>query len=218
MSKITLVQQGGDLPNAATGQQTYYGKDDEAWVRNPTGDPKQLTNPPDASQSEAETGTETENRSWSPERIKDAIDTLAPGAVGRMFFAADPNGNNDNYRVRDVGGTAAHRFNFQVPDNFASLSSLKLVGIVSSAAAQVNRNIDLYSSYGAAGESITAHQESDVTTLYDLSASADKFYELDISAVFTSLAAGDYCGIQVDHMTLGGSVDYIGIAIQYVIS
>jgi len=86
MSKITLTQQGADVPNPSTNQQSVYAKGDERYVRNPTGAPKQLTNPQDVTPAEAAAGTEVANRTFSPADIKTAIDALAPGASNLSSF------------------------------------------------------------------------------------------------------------------------------------
>lgn len=43
---------------------------------------------PEVSQVEAEAGTETENRTWSPLRVKEAIDALASSSMGSAFSSS----------------------------------------------------------------------------------------------------------------------------------
>ena len=65
------------------------------------------------------------------------------------------------------------------------------------------------------GEDAQINAESDTTTVYDLTGTSNQITEIDISAVFSSLAAGHYCGIQIDHNGIGGTIEYIGIRIRY---
>ena len=123
--------------------------------------------------------------------------------------------NNGDFNV--VAGTTngTTRLNFYVPTNFSALVSLQAVGICSAGAAQTARNIDLTSDYGAIGELSTANSQSNTTITYDLSAAAGRITGLDISSVFTSIAAEDFCGILITHNTIGGNFDYIGILLKY---
>lgn len=139
---------------------------------------------------------------------------LAPVAK-EEFFRSDYNSNNGSYRVRNIGGSGAHRFSFRIPENFQSLNSLKLIGIISSGAAGSGKDIDLISEYAAIGEDKSINGESDVATVYDFTGLDDEFAEIDISGVFTGISAGDKCGLEVDHNGIGGGIDYIGIELLY---
>lgn len=135
-----------------------------------------------------------------------------------IFFTGSDYANNlGDFRTRSVGATGSQRFTFIVPYDFIALTSLVLVGIVSSGAAGSARDIDLTSDYGAIGEAYNNNSESDTTSTYDLTGYDNEFYELDISSVFSSIAAGDYCGLFVDHKGIGGAIDYIGIKLKYSI-
>lgn len=83
-------------------------------------------------------------------------------------------------------------------------------------AAGAGRDIDLFSEYALLGENMATNAESDTTTVYDLTGTADEITAvLDLSVVFSSLAAGHFCGVQVDHNGIGGGIDYIGIRFIY---
>lgn len=123
--------------------------------------------------------------------------------------------NRGDHRVVSIGATGANRFNFAVPDDFGTLTSLELVGIPMAGAAGASKDIDLFSDYGAIGENFAAHSESDTTTLYDFTGDTDLFISIDLSVVFSSLAAGDFCGCQVDHNSIGGGIDYKLIKMVY---
>jgi len=51
-----------------------------AWLQSNLDFPDEVTLPDDVSQAEAEAGTETANRTWSPLRVAQAIEELAGGA------------------------------------------------------------------------------------------------------------------------------------------
>jgi hypothetical protein len=131
-----------------------------------------------------------------------------------IFYIADTVANDGSYRVRNIGSAGAFRFDFKVPHDFSSLVSLVLVGWPESGAAGPGKDIDLTSEYGAVGEARNQHSESDTTSTYDLG-STDVIFELDISGVFSVLAANDYAGVLVDHNGVGGVVHYLGIRLRY---
>lgn len=143
---------------------------------------------------------------------------LPGSAVGpREIFlpGTDYNSNLGERRVRSVGGTGAHRFSFYVPFDFASLLELYLVGICSAGAAGPGKNIDLYSEYAALGQLRTTHAQASTLPTYDFTGQADRVVQINLAPVFSFLAAGDYCGLQVDHLGIGGGIDYLGIRMRY---
>ncbi len=135
--------------------------------------------------------------------------------AGRVFYEAETNGAAGNRRVRNVGGTGNFNFNFRVPGDFGSLISLKAIGIIRSSVDGSGKQIALSSSYGAIGESAAQHTGSNTPT-YDFTGLLNKIAGIDISSVFASLAAGDYCGVNLNHQTIGGGgIDYLGIELIY---
>ena len=147
--------------------------------------------------------------------VEEKFAVFSGGAVHLFFIGCDYNANYGNYRVRSLAGTGGQRFTFHVPDNFSSLVSLNLIAICSSGAAGSGRDIDLFSEYGAIDEDYDTHSESNTSITYDFTGKTDKIIEIDISSVFTSLDAGDYCGIFIDHNAIGGTLYYIGVELQY---
>ena len=139
----------------------------------------------------------------------------AGSATKQFFYSAETSGNSGNYRVRSQGGSGAFRYNFFVPHDFSTLTSIQAIGIVSAGAAQTARDIDLFSDYGALGEASNNHTESDTASTFDLSGGSGQLRGISLSTVFTSLAANDFCGIQIDHNSIGGSIEYIGILLRY---
>jgi hypothetical protein len=134
-------------------------------------------------------------------------------ATVKEFFTpgTDYNANMGAFRERNFSGTTQFNFSFIVPDAFLALTSLRILGIpnVTNAAA----DIDLISDYGAEGEAFNNHSESELGNTYNLV--ANQLFSIDISPVYSVLAAGDRCGLTVDHNNLGGAVGYIGIHMLY---
>ena len=119
--------------------------------------------------------------------------------------------------MQTIAGTGAHRFDFCVPDDFVSLVSIELIVAYAVGAVGSGKDIDLYSDYGAVGQSTVQHSESDTTSTYTLSG-PDTWQAFDISGVFNSLSAGDHCGLLLDHKSIGGSAFYLGVKMVYLTS
>jgi len=134
------------------------------------------------------------------------------GQVARFFpFTGGTGAGFGDYRVGNVGTNSQGRISFDIPDDFGSLIELVLVGIP--AASFTNQDIDLLSDYGAVGELKDANSEADTTSVR--SGTADTILEYDISGIFTAIEAGDYCGLQVDHNSIGVTVGYLGVRMRY---
>jgi hypothetical protein len=133
--------------------------------------------------------------------------------VREHWFPAEVTSTLGDYQVRSVSNNANWRFTFQVPHDFGSLVSVDLIG-APQAGAGTGKNIDLTSDYGAVGESTANHSESDAASTYDTGTNG-KWFALSLSSVFSSLAAGDFCGVNVTHNSVGGTIDYLGIRLRY---
>lgn len=142
--------------------------------------------------------------------VTDSDPRIAP-VTRNKFFQADCNGNFGTYRVRSLGSVGAFRFNFHVPADFDTLVGISLIGQAN--AAVVAGDIDLTSEYGAVGESASNHTETDTTSTYNFN--INELTKLDLSSVFSSLAAGDYAGVFVDHNGVGTTINYLGILLEY---
>ena len=141
-----------------------------------------------------------------------------PAGSRRLFIPiGDYSANNGDYRVRSVGGSGSHRFDFTVPDDFNTLVSIGLVAFPAAGATGAGKDIDLDSEYGnlPLGETKNNHTESDTTSTFTIPA-ADVLFELDVSSVFSiGLQAGDTAGVFVDHNGIGGSIFYFAIRLVY---
>jgi len=127
------------------------------------------------------------------------------------FSPGADNGNQDSYAVDSVTSNGAAHFAFRVPSDFVSLVTLEVVLFTNGNV--VTGDIDLNSSYAAVGEDRVTNMESDTTATYNFT--ADEISVIDISGVFTSIAANDLCGLEVDQNGLGTTAHYLGIRLRY---
>lgn len=134
------------------------------------------------------------------------------GVLQRWYEASNYDGNLGDYRVQQIGGTGAHRFTFDIPNGFVSLVSLVFRCVA--AGTVVDVDIDLASDYALPGENFAANSETDAGSVYSFT--ANEIAELDISPVFSSLAAGQSCGVFVDHKGIGTTIRYLGIRMIYM--
>jgi len=137
------------------------------------------------------------------------------GEVEYLLFPFEPSGSTGDYRTRTVAGSGSWRVSFQVPPDFKSLVSLVVGCIVSAGAAGSGKNIDLDSDYGAAGESSTAHSESDATSTYNFTGLSGMHTDINVAGVFSQLAADDRCGLLITHNAIGGALDYLFLRLGY---
>jgi hypothetical protein len=117
-----------------------------------------------------------------------------------------------DFQTARQGAGGGLRLTFSTPLDFKALVSLEVVVIPEFTEAAAD--IDLSSDYGAAGELFTANSSVDTAITYNLT--INTLAELDISSVFPSLAAGDHCGIFLDHQGIGGNLHYLGVKMRYL--
>ena len=147
--------------------------------------------------------------------VKDALETLdSNGSKNTIYFKVESDANLGNHRGQAISGTGAFRFEFEIPFDFQSIDKLVLRACPGSGAAGTGKNIDLFSDYMGTGELFNIHTESDTTSTYDTGV-ADTLFELDISGVFSSVQPLDLCGILVDHNSVGGTIYYLSIQLEY---
>lgn len=137
------------------------------------------------------------------------------GVLKEVFYPAETSSSMGNFRVRSVAAGGAFNFDFAVPDDFSSLESISAVGIIAATGTSgTGKDIDITSSCGQVGELYTADVTSDTSSTYTISA-INTIWQLNASNVFGSLSAGDFCGLNIDHNTIGGAIDYLGIKLRY---
>jgi hypothetical protein len=148
--------------------------------------------------------------------VEKKLYSIPSGSFKSVFFEAPFDSFKLYFKTKVIVTDGQERFTFKIPSDFVSLYKLCLIGIVSSGAAGTGKDIDLYSSYGAAGEDYNAHTESDTATTYNFLGKTDKLVEINISSVFSSVSKDDYCGLRIVHNTIGGDIDYLGILLEYL--
>ena len=120
--------------------------------------------------------------------------------------------NYGNYPVCHLGfANYSAYMSFYTPDDFHSITEAKVVVIPRNTYA--GADWDIWSHYGAAGESYLTHFANDTTTTYNVT--SNQIFEVDISGILTSLAAGDYVGIKLQTMVDFNDVDVLGIMFKY---
>ncbi|MBU0958340.1 MAG: hypothetical protein KKB31_00185, partial [Nanoarchaeota archaeon] len=134
------------------------------------------------------------------------------GITKEVFFPIDAtDANFGDFRTKSLSSGNALRTNFQVPSDFSTLVSLEIILVPTGT--NVVAPVDLYSDYGTIEEVYNQHSES-LSTTWNLD-TADNFYAMNISGVFTNLNAGDFCGIQIDEGVFGFTTHYLGIKLRY---
>jgi hypothetical protein len=131
-----------------------------------------------------------------------------------LFAKSDCADNYGDYRVQTIATAGDWRFTFKIPQEAVTITSIKIICIP--AGIGVDEDIDLTSDYAAVGEVFNNHSESDLASVY--SYTDDQITEFEIlTKVFNSVAAGDNCGLYIDHNVLGHSIHYLGILITYTV-
>lgn len=133
------------------------------------------------------------------------VDIPAANPIKCSVFQVQTDNNYNSYRVQKIAATGSWRFPFCIPSDFVSAVSLSLIMAASGGAVGASKDIDLYSDYGNLGESVNQHSQSDTTSLYTLSG-PDTWEAFDILPLFSSIVAGDQCGIFVDCKGIGGAI------------
>lgn len=124
--------------------------------------------------------------------------------------------NWGNWRVDTVGGTGTTRLPINVPSSARVISSVKIRFFVASGAAGSGRNIDLTTEYCSVGNSYNQYTQSDTTSTYDFTGLTDKLTELDVTSLFTNLAAGMAGTILLNNNAIGGNLYLTGVIINYL--
>lgn len=138
------------------------------------------------------------------------------GGIKNVFYESNQSNTTLTYAVCNISGAANDDFTFTIPLDFTSLVSLKMIFIPTSGASGSGKDIDLTSNYATPGEPANTHSESDVGTVYDFTGLDDEMSDIiDVSVVFSSISAGDYCGLNVDHKGIGGTIGYLGVQLRY---
>lgn len=134
------------------------------------------------------------------------------GGTKEVFFRAVGNTVANGYSTTPITTNGNATFTFAVPSNFTTLVSASLICF--SAATGTGKNVDLSSTYGALNESRAAHTGTDTTSTYTFP-TAGTIFAISMNSVFTSLGAGDFCGVTVTQNAVGGTTSVLGVRLQY---
>jgi len=133
------------------------------------------------------------------------------GATKEVFFpTSQGDGTKGDHQVKSVGTSGDINIEFKIPHDYTATTSIVVVAIPETTGS--GKNVDLTSDYAAKGETFNIHSESDVGITYTFT--NDQMDEFDISSVFSSIAAGDYCGLLWDQNATG-TVKIVGIRLRY---
>ncbi len=150
-----------------------------------------------------------------PDELTATINDTAGGSSNpTVYFLPHTNSNEQQFRTRSISGTGSWNFTFVIPPDFSSLVALNVIMSPTAGAAGSGKDVDLTSSYGGIGEINNTHSETDTTSTYDFG-SASVFKAIDVSSVFSSLSAGDICGLNWDNNGVGGAIDVYAIQLTY---
>jgi len=137
------------------------------------------------------------------------------GGIGSAFVAVpDPNITLGLFRLFDLGPSSAQRFVFNVPSDFVSLIKIVLIGLPTSGSAGPAKPINIVSEYSTLAEPFNNHSESNIGSTFDTGA-ISQFFEIDLSPVFSVLAASDKASFIIAHNAVGGNIRYLGNLLEY---
>lgn len=101
---------------------------------------------------------------------------------------------------------------FHVPDDYNGVITAEIVLIPITGG--VNEDIDIQSTYAAPGEANNTHAEADAASTYNLT--AGDMSSISITGIMTSIAAGDFIGVQIIDNVAGSDAKYVlGIRLVY---
>lgn len=144
--------------------------------------------------------------------------TLRQFVTRDIFFPVTPDNDDGDYRVKTIGASGSENFAFQIPDDFGQLVALELIGWPQTVGGSGSgKNIDLSSEYSNVGDLKDDNAETDSAS-FTLGNDAEEKFAIDISSVFGNLNAGQSCGVNVNHLAVGGSIAYAAIRLSYTVS
>lgn len=147
------------------------------------------------------------------EAVQEAL-TAQLATTHEMFIAPSPIAITPvalgDFVITPIQSGQFINFVFRVPTGFSAISSMKVVMIPD---ATESIQYDITSDYGASGEAYNNTSESSLNIQPAVTAS--QIYEADVSGVFTTIAAGDYCGLKFFSDTT--ALRIVGLSFKYTI-
>ena len=161
-----------------------------------------------------EGATDNQVATWS-----DALGIWVPtskdtGAAKNIFvkFGGNATSQVGDYDVVNVLSNGDVSISGHFPEDFASIVQMEIIGIPGGTF--TDESIELLSDYGAVGELFNTHEGTNLATLF--SGTANTILQLDVASLFPAAAAGDFCGIHIDHKSIGTNIGYLGMHLQYL--
>lgn len=102
-------------------------------------------------------------------------------------------------------------YSFHIPADFTSLISVEVFCIPASTSATLD--IDILVNYAAAGELFNANSATDTTSTYDFTAST--IFQFNITSLLSGVSADDMVGVEFDQNSIGQTVQYLPMHINY---
>jgi hypothetical protein len=133
--------------------------------------------------------------------------------VKEIFINTDQTNNLGDYGVSNVTTNGSSYTTFMIPFDFTALVEAAFLINPAAAASGAGKDIDIFTDYAANGEPYNQHSEADTTSTYTIV--TDQHYEIDISGQLTSIAPGDYVGVQIKHNAVGGTIRHFGVRFKY---
>ena len=130
------------------------------------------------------------------------------------FFAAEYDATHLTYRVQNIAASGSWPFTFRIPPDFRVVNDVRIVFIPQTGAGGSGKNIDLESNYGTPGNPASQFNETDAVSTYDLG-TVGNLETYTLMSVLNNLAAGQFCGVEVQHNAIGGTVSYLGVCVSY---
>ena len=133
--------------------------------------------------------------------------------IRSIMFYPPYDANYGDYRVQIMSSTGVQRMTFKVPYDFDSLSHL-YIWYTPVNNIPANKTVTVSSDYCAIGEVYNYNSES--ANNISITGDANIMAKIDVAEVFSSLEAGDICGLTLELNTIGTSIRLYLIELEYV--
>lgn len=148
------------------------------------------------------------------------LSSVADGAAVRGIIPYQiisyTNSSKSPYPGRSGGATASTQVSFVLPIDFSNMT--KLTAVIIPNGTNATADIDLIMNSHLTGELFTLNSVTDTTTTYNYT--DDTGFEISAIALFDTLptaakAPGSRIGIEFDHNSIGNSMVYTSMEIEY---
>jgi hypothetical protein len=123
----------------------------------------------------------------------------------------------NNYMTDATTTSGSTNISLAIPTNAASIVKVEILGYVAAGAAGTAKNIDFSVQAGDVGQAFNTHTASDTTSTYNLTGYTNQLYSFNITALFSTVVAGNNVGILISHNAIGGNINYIHAVVHYTV-